>query len=199
MKKLVKELEKSLLEKGESLEITGEKMMELYGISTSDMSALCNKWRCELYDNMYVEAPTIYAREIRKHFTFNDEVYWYMKGKLDPKYITLGLDRIYKACDIFMGDFLRKGNFENYSTSLKEIISLLKDISVEKEIKLGVKYLYDSYIYIYIKNNEVINVQCDDYEGAVFNEESIKMLMYQLIILSYDVPLNETLSMIKLY
>ena len=198
MKKLIEKLEKSLFGKGASLEITGEEMMKLYGISTDDMRGLCNKWKCELYDNMYVEASTIYAKEMRKFFEFNDEVCWYMNNNLEPKYITLGLNRIYKSCDIFMGDIYRKGNFENYSTSLKEIVNILKNIAVDKEIKLGVQYLYNSYIQIFIKDKEVINIKNYDFEGEVLEEESVKMLMYQLIILSHDVSLKETLSLIKL-
>lgn len=77
MKNLVKKLVKTLNEQEKTLEINGKDLMDVLGITDRDLSDLCDKHRCELYDNMVIETSTVYARKLKQLFDFTDEVYWY--------------------------------------------------------------------------------------------------------------------------
>ena len=187
-----------LEEKGKTFDINGMELMDVLGIKINDMFDLCEQYGYELYDIMYVEASTIYAREFKKVFEFPNEVCWYEKDALDPKYITVGMSRVYESCDVFMGDIFKQGIFKYYSTSLKEVVNLIKEISKEEEIRFRVQYFYEDYIELIIKNKEIAEINFTDVDSESFNDEHIKILLYQLIVLSYDVPLKETLELLKL-
>lgn len=79
-------------------------LMKVLNIKATDLYELCEQHGYELYGIMYVETSTRYAREFKKVFEFPNEVCWYEKDALDPKYITIGMDRVYESCDMFMGD-----------------------------------------------------------------------------------------------
>lgn len=198
MKNLVKKLVKTLNEQEKTLEINGKDLMDVLGITDRDLSDLCDKHRCELYDNMVIETSTVYARKLKQLFDFTDEVYWYKKGEVDPKYITIGMSKVYTSCEEFIGNFLKVGNFKNYSISLKKVIDILKELSSDEEIKVQLKYFYYEYVELIIQNKELINVKYTDIENEHFEKEEETMLLYQLIVLSYDIPLVETLSILGL-
>lgn len=198
MKYLVEKLQKALLEKGKTLDINGIDLMETLCVTGENLYELCEQFGYELYDIMYVEASTVYARQFKKVFEFPNEVCWYEKDALDPKYITVGMSRVYESCDVFMGDIFKQGIFKYYSTSLKEVINLIKEISKEEEIRFRVQYFYEDYIELIIKNKEIAEINFTDVDSESFNDEHIKILLYQLIVLSYDVPLKETLELLKL-
>lgn len=198
MKNLVKELEKSLINKGEKLSVTGKQLMEIYNIKTSDLTDMCEKYKVELYDIMDIETSTKYINELKKFFDFPDEVFWYEKNQKDYKYVTDGLEKIYDSCDEILGNVFRKGQFKHYSTSLIECINLLKDISEEEPIVLGLQVLSEPYIKITISNKQVTNVDLSEIAVDNIDTESKKILLYQLIVLSYDVAVNETLEVLNL-
>lgn len=198
MKQLVEKLQNLLEEKGKTFDINGMELMDVLGIKINDMFDLCEQYGYELYDIMYVEASTIYAREFKKVFEFPNEVCWYEKDALDPKYITVGMSRVYESCDVFMGDIFKQGNFLHYSVSLKEVIDLIKNISKEEEIRFRVQYFLEDYIELIIKDKQIKEVNFTDIDSESLNEEEIKTLLYQLIVLSYDVPLKDTLALLSL-
>ena len=198
MKQLVVKLQNLLEAKGKTFDINGMELMDVLGVKNTDLFELCEKYGYELYDIMYVEASTRYAREFKKIFDFKNEVCWYEKDALDPKYITVGMSRVYESCDVFMSDIFKQGNFLHYSISLKEMIDLLKDISKEEEIRFRVQYFLEDYIEFIIKNKQIIEVKFTDIDSDLLNEEEIKTLLYQLIVLSYDVPLKDTLALLSL-
>lgn len=198
MKYLVEKLQKALLEKGKTLDINGIELMETLGVTGENLYELCEQFGYELYDIMYVEASTVYARQFKKVFEFPNEVCWYEKDALDPKYITDGMSRVYESCDMFMGDIFKQGIFMHYSTSLKEVINLLKEISQEDEIRFRVQYCFDEYIELIIKDKQVSEIKFTDIDIERLTDEDKKILLYQLIVLSYDVSLKETLKLLAL-
>lgn len=198
MVKLVEKLKVVLEEKGKTFQITGKELMEELNVTVNDLFSLCEKNLMELYDIMYVETSTKYARKFKEVFEFPNEVCWYEQDVLDPKYITVGMSRIYKSCDVFLGDIFKKGTFAHYSISLKDVVNLIRSLSEEDEIKLSIQYFYDDYIDLIIKNKEIVEVRFTDIETENFTEELKKILLYQLMVLSYDVPLIETLEILQL-
>ena len=198
MKQLVENLQKLLVEKGKTLDLNGMELMDVLNIKATDLYELCEQYGFELYDIMYVETSTNYAREFKKVFEFPNEVCWYEKDALDPKYITDGMSRVYESCDMFMGDIFKQGIFMHYSTSLKEVINLLKDISQEDEIRFRVQYCFNEYIELIIKDKQVSEIKFIDIDIERLTDEDKKILLYQLIVLSYDVSLKETLKLLAL-
>ncbi|MBE6131670.1 MAG: hypothetical protein E7183_08100 [Erysipelotrichaceae bacterium] len=198
MKQLVDNLQKLLVEKGKTLDLNGMELMDVLNIKATDLYELCEQYEFELYDIMYVETSTNYAREFKKVFEFPNEVCWYEKDALDPKYITDGMSRVYESCDMFMGDIFKQGIFMHYSTSLKEVISLLKEISQEDEIRFRVQYCFNEYIELIIKDKQVSEIKFTDIDIERLTDEDKKILLYQLIVLSYDVSLKETLKLLAL-
>lgn len=202
MKELVKKLENSLGKKSKTLEITGKELMELFDISFDQISKLCEKNRIELYDNFDIETSPKYAKELRKKFEFNGEVYWYLtKGDMNPKYITIGMDRVYTSCSTFLTNVFLKGDLSYYSAELIKYINILCDMANEEEIRLTLKYLEDLNLDIYFQNKQItkIKYECLNLENLPnFDKEAELMLLYQLIILSYNVSIEETLKTINL-
>lgn len=198
MKQLVEKLQGLLQEKGKTLDLNGMELMEVLNLKSTDLTELCEQFGYELYDIMYIETSTRYARELKKIFEFPNEVCWYEKDALDPKYITVGMSRVYESCAEFMGDIFKQGSFMHYSAPLKEIVDILKNISCEDEIRFRVQYFYEDYIELIIKNKQVTEIKFTDIDTESLNEESKKVLLYQLIVLSYSVPLKETLGLLSL-
>lgn len=75
---------------------------------------------------------------------------------------------------------------------------MIKGISKEEEIRFRVQYFYEDYIELIIKDKQVIEVKFTDIDIESFDEGYTKILLYQLIVLSYDVPLKETLELLEL-
>ncbi len=198
MKQLVEKLQGLLQEKGKTLDLNGMELMEVLNLKATDLTELCEQFGYELYDIMYIETSTRYARELKKMFEFPNEVCWYEKDALDPKYITVGMSRVYESCAEFMGDIFKQGSFMYYSAPLKEIVDILKNISCEDEIRFRVQYFYEDYIELIIKDKQVTEINFTDIDTESLNEESKKVLLYQLIVLSYSVPLKETLGLLSL-
>ena len=198
MKQLVEKLQGLLQEKGKTLDLNGMELMDVLNLKATDLTELCEQFGYELYDIMYIETSTRYARVLKKIFEFSNEVCWYEKDALDPKYITVGMSRVYESCAEFMGDIFKQGSFMHYSAPLKEIVDILKNISCEDEIRFRVQYFYEDYIELIIKNKQVNEINFTDIDTESLNEESKKVLLFQLIVLSYSVPLKETLGLLSL-
>ncbi len=198
MKKTIKNLSELIKKEGKDLNVTGQTAMELLNITSDDLRYVCDEFRAEIYDCMFITASVKYAKKIRENFDLNDEVYWYLKDQNDPKYITISMNRIYHSCEEFHTMIYKKGKFELYSISIKEMITKLKEISEDEPITLSLDFLYDSRYVITIKNKEVINVVKDFDSFELENELYQKFLINQILILSYDTPIIETLKLLEL-
>ena len=75
MKQLVEKLQGLLQEKGKTLDLNGMELMEVLNLKATDLTELCEQFGYELYDIMYIETSTRYARELKKIFEFLNEVY----------------------------------------------------------------------------------------------------------------------------
>lgn len=194
MKKVVGEALKKI---ENNIDKTGKQIMEKLNITFDDLDYVCTEIREEVYDNMRLRASTKYAKKLREMFDFNDEVYWYIKGKKEPKYTVTSMDRIYKSCDEFYGLFLKKSDYSHYSISIKNVIDMIFEISEEEPITIDIDFLYSGLVSIIIKEKKIIEVK-HHYSRICFDDDFNNLLcLNQLIILSYDVPLIETLKLMN--
>lgn len=199
MKKLVEKLEKQLLENGLTLDITGEEYMNKFNINENDIISLDDDGFIAIHGNLWIDTSVEYAEEIKKQFEVNNDVYWYKAGELDPAYGTDGMNEIYSSCESFLTIIYKEGKFKGFSTNLLEYIEILKNISKEKEILFCVEHFFGDYEdEITICNKKIINIKSVEYNSDKLDDIDIKKLLYQLIILSYDVPFKEVLSILNL-
>lgn len=202
MKNVINNIKKQVELNGKNLYCTGQELMEMLKIKEEDLISICEKFKTEMYDYIQIECSTKYIWALKEQFEFPDEVFWFMKNEKDPKYITVSLDKIYTSCDELYGIIFKQGNFKHYSCSLKKYIDELIKISEDDEIKLYVTYLYDCKYIITIKNKEKVKVEFDwiDINKEIDGNNDLyqKAFLYQLIVLSYDVPMKETLEILCL-
>lgn len=197
MQRLVQNLEQKLISKGLKLDITGKELMAFYGVTEDYLVRYCNDNYTSL-DGFFIEASTKYAEELKQLIDFDDEVYWYIKNEQDPKYVTIGMDTMYDECDSFCGYIYKKGNLKYFSANLIDFITILKNVSKEDEIKLSLSCCYDLNLNLYFKNKELVKVDTTEIEKYATEDECAKELLYQLMVLSYDVPLVNTLEVLKI-
>lgn len=174
MKELIESLERSLSSRGKTFDITGKELIDIYNINEEQLNNFNNEVN-SLLDGIKIEAPTKFIERVEKLFLpYNKE----------------GLLHNTLICDVY-----RK---RNKFLSLVEYVDLLKSISEDDAIKLKIKCLKNSYIYIYIENKNIVYVDFDEMNIDVCDIDGIKKLLYQLIILSYDVSLRETFKILNL-
>lgn len=117
---------------------------------------------------------------------------------LDPAYETDGMNEIYSSCESFLTIIYKEGKLKWFSTNLLEYIEILKSISKEKEILFCVEHYFSDYEITFC-NKKIINIKSVVYDCDKLDDISIKKLLYQLIILSYDVPFKDVLSILNLF
>lgn len=198
MKNLVKKLEKQLVENGLTFDITGKEYMNKFDINEDDLIRLDDDGFIAIHGNLWIDTSVEYAEEIKKQFEINNDVYWYKAGELDPAYETDGMKEIYSSCESFLTIIYREGKLKGFSTNLLEYIEILKNISEEKEIVLGIEYIEGDYYDIAICNKKIINEKSIECNSDTLNDNDIKELLYRLIVLSYDVSFKDVLNIFNL-
>ena len=199
MKNLVKELTKKLNSKGRDLNITGQELMKVFNIKATEIRRYCEEQMVELYDNFWIESHIQYVHELEKEFLFDDSVYWYENPDDEyPKYETSDLNTKCEDCQMFTGSIYRKGSFEEYSISLLEMVDIIKNIVKDEPIKLTLVYLVQCLVMIEIDKNGICNVKYEITDFPELTKEEKDILLYQLIVLSYNQQLKETLKALKL-
>ncbi|MBQ8292520.1 MAG: hypothetical protein IJX78_01785 [Bacilli bacterium] len=201
MKNLVLELKNKLQEKNKDLNILGSELMSLFNITEGD---LYDEWvkigyDVKLYDNVWIESPTKYAGKVKKEFFLDEEVYWYKKADDEmPVHEMSDFNVIFDDCEVFTGSVYRDGPFESYSATLIEMVDVLKEIIVDEPIKLSVVYLAECLLLLEVNKEKEVNVHFEISEFKDLSKEDKNLLLYQLIVLSYDKPLIDTLKLLKL-
>ena len=182
------------------LSITGKEYMELAGINKEDFEEYEDEYGY-CYDYVNIEIDSKYVNKLKEKFDSFNEVLWYKsKDDEEEKYYEEGLDVIHNDCKWILTDIYKEGELSPYNISLKEIVSQLTDICCENdEINLTLDYLYDVYVYINITNKGIKNVKFEIDKITSLSKEEETLLLFQLLIISYNVPLKETLEMLKLY
>lgn len=221
MKKLVKQLEGKLIAKGKDLNITGQELMNTFYITLNDINQLFKNsnnndiyW---VYDTFTIQANTKYVNDLNQIFIFDDEVLWYKNNQ--PLYSSIGLQDKYGVeqlvksedkddvtikdlcllCDYFKTDIWLQGELGLYSASLLKYFEAIKKIDNEESIELFLKYLKNYSVCFEFQKGTKIKVT---YEEPIYGNaqyQNSNMLLYQLIILSYDTPIVETLKLLELY
>lgn len=186
MKELIESLKRSLSTRGKTLDITGKELMELYHTTESD---------CEYLDLVCVIAPIQYAKEIGEIFELRDNVTWCFKDDNEPKHITSSLNEI---CYDFMTFIFRKGNLKGFTMTVLEYVNKIKKIARDEEIYLLIECLDNKFIRLDFKNAELFNVDFEDMVFDICDIDCVNEILRRLMIYSYDVPLRETLSILKL-
>lgn len=190
MKNLLLKLTKKLEDKGLTLNLTGEQLMKELGISKENLNEVSISYNCDIYDYYQIACSTKYLDELKKHFTFNngitlyndnDEVGSSLEGNSQPN------------ANFFVGDLFRIKTLDYYSDSLVNIVNILSTISSDEPISLSLQFQGSYYVYFNIQNGNVKNVEYEEYEV-----EDELALFYQLLIISYNVAVNETLSLLQL-
>lgn len=189
MKELVESLERSLISRGKTFDITGKELMELYHTTESD---------CKYLDLVCVIAPIQYAKEIGEIFELRDEVQWYFKNDNEPKHITSSLNEICYDCYDFMTFIFREGNLKGFTMTVVEYVNKIKNIARDEEIYLSIACLDNKYFRLDFKNGELFNVDIEDMVFDISDIDCVDEILRRLMIYSYDVPLKETLSILRL-
>lgn len=190
MKNLLLKLTKKLEDKGLTLNLTGKQLMKELGISKENLNEVSISYNCDIYDYYQIACSTKYLDELKKHFTFNngitlyndnDEVGSSLEGNSQPN------------ANFFVGDLFRIKTLDYYSDSLVNIVNILSTISSDEPISLSLQFQGSYYVYFNIQNGNVKNVEYEEYEV-----EDELALFYQLLIISYNVAVKETLSLLQL-
>ena len=200
MKDLVNKLKDFVTnELGNDLNITGQEYMELSGITINDLANYSEEFGY-LYDYFNIEIDPKYIPKLKQKFTEFNEVIWYeTPDSEDEKYVEESLDVIHKDCKWILTEIYKPGKIEPFNTSLKEIVSSLSSIcEVGDVINLTLDYLYDIYLFIDINDKGVKNIRFEIDKITSLSKEEELLLLFQLIVISYDVPLLETLKMLRL-
>lgn len=193
MKELIESLKRSLNSRGKTFDITGKELMEVYLIAEKDFSEY--RMNC---DTIHIIAPIQYVKDIDEMFELCDDVFWKIKGENEPKHITSSLNKVYDDCYCFMTSILLKKNIKGYFINLSEYVNRIKNISRNEKISFSIALLENVFINICFKNKKIISVEFDEIDFDICDIEIIKKLFYRLLIYSYDVPLRETLSILRL-
>lgn len=192
MKTLVKQFQQYLLKKGLTLDITGKEYMNINNISVDDLvnwsKKVLNNDDSMLYDNITIITNEKNVKKIEEVFKFDDS-YWFTIDEFRKSK---------KITRLLFGDVFKEGNLKGFTISLLEYIEKLKNIANDDNIELNIKILSDDSLKIKFCNNEIIDVSNLILDNASLNDDSIKTLLYQLIVLSYDYSFKDTLSVLNL-
>lgn len=175
MKELIKVLECSLESKGRTIDITGKELMDIMKIKKEEMTEEINS---KGLDYIYIST----SLNSKEKIDFSD-------------YVLLEESNLFRIKDLDC-TMIRCKLYKN--KGLCEYIKILKEICIDVKIDLFIKCLDKAYIKLEIKNKNIINVIFNEFNFNDLDFDDIKELLYQLIILSFNVSLKETFSCLKL-
>lgn len=194
MEKILEKLNQKLSQLGLTTSITGKELMEHCHLDLNQISSYCYE-KYQPLDSYCIETYTQYINELKKVIEFNDEVIWYRtEDDLDSEYATSTIDEQHDDYKYFLTHFSVSGSCEYFSDDFVHIINKIKMISKNEKIIISFVYLEDLYLTVELQNGEVVNVKNEGFD--YFDEVSLRCLFYLLIVISYDVPLQETLDII---
>ena len=204
MKRLVSKLQDYLKDNNKTLENTGKELMESLNITFQDMDKISNY---VLYDNYGLECKVKDIDNLLEIVKFVDEEFWYeTEEDTDYKYVTVGLDERHNDCDSILTTIIEvPGEIQIKNLELAKIVKLITDKVGIEDVKLTLKTGYngveeENYINLFINNTGCHKVEIEDVEEMLedLNENDYNYFLYQLLTISYNVPLKETLKVLKL-
>ena len=180
---------------GVGLDINGKELMDLMNLNYNEVTKEYYGDYCYL-DTYGLEIKTKYLNEVKNMFIFKDEVFWYENDSdIDYKYVSVGLKEEYMNCETMMTGILSFNlNNERSNADLYKIIELLKSIidNNDDKVILGYKGMYADIDFKITKNN----CQLDIYDCSLEDFINIDKLLYLLIIISFETPIQDTINIL---